>query len=803
MEEYQFTAEINELMNMIIHNFYSNEEVFLRELISNSSDAINKLKQLSLTDQSLLQNNVNFEIRINVDKQNSTITIEDSGIGMTKEDLINNLGTIAKSGTKEFVKKLTTGNNNSLIGQFGVGFYSAYLVADNVHVETKHALPNSDAYLWKSNASGTFTLERIENSSLDRGTRITLFVKESSQEYLNDSKILDVIKKHSSYIEHPIMLHRFVTETEEVDREDQEEDQEMIDDLSDGEVEQLENEFNKSNGMNSSNPNIEELSGKSKQVEELNDESESKQVEELNDESESKQVEELNDESESKQVEELNDESESKQVEELNDESESKQVEELNDESESKQVEKVANAETTIEDVDYDSDENNDKFDEDTFKNNVCGQDCQDDHDHNYDNTAQPKTNKKTIEKTVERWEKVNYEPLWTRSMTEITNQQYNDFYKSITGDKKDPLAFKHFKLEGQHEFTGLIYVPGTAPHDLFEKNAKKSNMKLYVKRVLITENCEDLVPEWLTFAKGLLDSYDIQLNASRELLQQSKIMKQTGKHFVKKAIEMLSDLSENNEKYKEFYANFDKNIKLGVHEESDVNRNKLIDLLRFNSTQGDFVGFAEYASRMKEGQPGIYFISGDSINNLEMSPFLDKIKKRQYEIIYMTDPIDEYNLQHLSKYKDIKLINITKDDLELNEDKVDTTEYNDFCQVIKGMLNNRVGNVVISEKIESEPAIITNPMGMSANMERIAKAQALASNKSNPMMEMMSMYKTLEINPEHPAIKKLKSMIDNGTNSEGAMDLLDVIYGGALLSGGFNMPNIHKFLEKVYAQIN
>lgn len=659
METHTFKAEIDELMNMIIHNFYSNKDIFLRELISNSSDALNKLKYTSLTNQNLLDENHNFDIRISLDKVNKTITIEDTGIGMRKDDLINNLGTIAKSGTKDFIKRLAeNSSNNNLIGQFGVGFYSAFLIADKVSVKTRHA-GTDETLLWESSASGSFIIGSLENdSNFLRGTQITLHVKDEEAQYLEDFKVREIIKKHSSYITYPIMLLKM------------------------------------------------------EKVEESSEEPTDKQSE--------------------------------VPVELVKEPSE-----EPSEESSKVPVELV----------------------------------------------------KEPVYKPV--WEKINSEPIWSKNSNEISEKEHEEFYKGLTNDWESYQTNKHFRTEGNYEFTGLLYIPKRAPFDLFERKKEKSSIKLYVKKVLISDDCNELYPDWMGFVKGIVDSQDLPLNASRELLQQSKIIKQINKTLVKKTLDMLTDLAEDKEKYSEFYKNFDKNIKLGVHEETQqAIRDKLINLLRFTTSKSEFVSFEEYKSRMKEGQSGIYYITGETLKAVENSPFVDKLKRLEYEVIYMTDAIDEYIIQHIPSFSDIKLINVSKDDLKIDSDDTKESEekYKTLCEKLQAVLKDQVEKVVISNKIESQPAIITNPMGMSANMERIMKAQALASNNSNPMYNTMLSKRHLEINPNHPVIEKINAKFAESEEiSEETTSLINLVFDGALLSGGYQVTDINEYLKNVY----
>jgi len=693
-EQFTFKAEINELMNMIIHNFYSNKDIFLRELVSNASDAINKLKHEALQNKELLGDYYDFVIRIRADKENSQLVIEDTGIGMDKDDLINNLGTIAKSGTKEFIKKLSDSADNSssssLIGQFGVGFYSAYLVANTVRVITRKAGSN-EIYQWESSANGSFVLSQLDTTQSDivRGTRIYLNINSESTEYLETSKITEIIKKHSSYIVYPILLHTIKTK-------------EVPDDSID--VKQQINE-------------APVLAPVQTQVEEL------------------------------------------------------EQTENIDTKQEMK-----------VDDVDVDDvneeEDNNEKIN---------------------------KVKTKTIEE--ETWDKINSEPIWAKPTSEISSEEYEAFYKNLSGDWDVHATHKHFKTEGGVEFSSILFIPSRAPHDLFEKK-QKNNIKLYVKKVLITDDCKDLCPDWLNFVSGIVDSADLPLNASRELLQQSKIIKQISKQIVKKSIEMIEDLATDETKYKTFYQNFNKNIKLGIHEETSQ-REKLMEFLRFDTSKGENISLAQYVARMGESQSGIYFITGDSIKNLENSPFVDKLKKRDWEVIYMADPIDEYIVQHMTKYHDTKLINVSKDDLEIPKDDNETQTEQELssesttklCEKIKELLGDRVEQVKVSNKIESHPAIITNPMGMSANMERILKAQAL-SNSNNYMMSMFNK-RVMEINPLHPVMKKLSESLDDDTQKEAIAQLVDVLYDSAMLSSGYQLEDMNGYLKKVYAYMN
>lgn len=675
-ETYAFQAEINQLMSLIINTFYSNKEIFLRELISNASDALDKIRYESLTNKECLDNEPVLRIRIASDKKNKTLNIFDTGVGMTKNDLVNNLGTIAKSGTKEFLSKLTTSTDSSdlsLIGQFGVGFYSAFLVADSIDVYSKN---NADGYYrWSSNAGGSFTITQLEQTDVpfefNRGTCLALHLKDEQLEYLEESRIKDVLKKHSQFIGYDIEL--------------------LV----------------------------------------------AKQVE--------------------------------------------KKVEQTETHDKTKETTDPTEDEPKVEEIDESKE--------------------------NEESTTDEKKDTKPEMVTVYEYEVQNKEkPIWLRDPDTISDDEYNSFYKTLSNDWDGPLTKAHFKVEGQLEYRSILFVPKRAPMEMFDSNKKKNNIKLYVKKVFITDDCTELCPEWLSFLKGVVDSDDLPLNVSREMLQQNRILTQIKKHLVKKSLELFEKMTENHEEYKTFYDTYSKNIKLGIHEDSN-NRDRLSKLLRYVSLNNVYLSLDEYCSKSKTDK--IYYLAGDNLENLKVSPFVEMCKSKGHDVLFMNEPIDEYVMQQMRDYtyknddkeNKFKFVNLTKEGFSTDDSDEEKQKYKDLekdyeklCTEMKNVLGDKVTKVMLSKRLCDTPCVlVTSEYGWSAYMEQIMKSQVM---KDNTMAQYMKSKKTLEINPDHKIIKELKKRADNVDKS--FKDLTMLMYDSTLLVSGFSLEDPKNFVDRI-----
>ncbi|XP_029521788.2 endoplasmin-like isoform X2 [Oncorhynchus nerka] len=664
-EKHVFKAEVNRMMKLIINSLYKNKEIFLRELISNASDALDKIRLLSLTNDEALTGNEELTVKIKSDKEKNMLHITDTGIGMTKEDLVRNLGTIAKSGTSEFLNKMTEmqteGQSTSeLIGQFGVGFYSAFLVADKVIVTTKHN--NGTQHIWESDSNEFSVIEDPRGDTLGRGTTITLVMKEEATDYLELETIKNLVRKYSQFINFPIYVWSSKTET----------------------------------------------------------------------------------------------------------------VEEPIDETDADKK-----------DEDYDEVEVEEEEEED-----------------------KPKTKK--VEKTVWDWELMNdIKPIWQRPAKEVEEDEYKAFYKTFSRDTDEPISHIHFTAEGEVTFKSILFVPAAAPRGLFDEYGSKKNdfIKLFVRRVYITDDFHDMMPKYLNFVKGMVDSDDLPLNVSRETLQQHKLLKVIRKKLVRKTLDMIKKIAE--EQYNEkFWKAFGTNIKLGVIEDHS-NRTRLAKLLRFQTSNSDTVlaSLEQYVERMKEKQDKIYFMAGTSRQEAESSPFVEKLLKRGYEVLYLTEPVDEYCIQALPEFDGKRFQNVAKEGVKFDEsDKTKEKreglekEYEPLTTWMKdSALKDKIEKAVLSQRLTNSPcALVASQYGWSGNMERIMKAQAYQTGKDISTNYYASQKKTLEINPKHPLIKEMLKRINDNAEDQTASDLAVVLFETATLRSGYQLADTKAYGDRI-----
>jgi len=698
-EQFQFQADVNKLMDIIINSLYSKKEIFLRELISNGSDALDKVRFMSLTDPSVLGegDTAKLDMKLIADKQKKTLTLVDRGCGMSKEDLINQLGTVAQSGTSSFIEAFSEGADVNLIGQFGVGFYSVYLVADSVAV---HSKSNDDEkqWVWESSADSTFSVYEDPGEDLGRGTKIVLTLKEDCLEFLEEERLKGLIKRYSEFISFPIYLYTTKEEEEEVPIEEGDESSE--EESADGEEEESESE----------------------------------------------------------------------------------------------------EGEEEIEDAEEEDEEDD-----------------------------APKTKK--VKKTVNDWELINdAKALWTRNPSDITDEEYKNFYQSLTKDFGEPLTHTHFSAEGEVEFKSILYIPKEAPSDLYQDYYKKqNNLKLYVRRVMITDEFDELLPRYLGFIKGVVDSDSLPLNVSREMLQQNKVLKVIGKKMTRKALAMIKAMadadkkdgdededdeeksedeeeskdevekkededSEEESKYTKFWKAFGKYIKMGLIEDA-ANRTRLAKLLRYaTSKSGDKeISLEDYVANMKEDQKNIYYISGEDKESLLKSPSVEKLLAKDIEIIFMTDSVDEYTVQHLTEFEGKRLINASREGLKLEEgdkDKKREESYKEMFKPLldyaKEMLGKKVEKVTISKHLVNSPVVVLSAdYGWTAQMEKVMKSQAFADQSKFEFMKSKRMF---EINPRHPMIIELNNRVKDNKDTDSTKDMVMSLYLSAVVSAGYQL---------------
>ncbi|XP_030070051.1 endoplasmin [Microcaecilia unicolor] len=664
-EKFAFQAEVNRMMKLIINSLYKNKEIFLRELISNSSDALDKIRLISLTDETALDGNEELTVKIKCDKEKNMLHITDTGIGMTKDELVKNLGTIAKSGTSEFLNKITEAqedgqSTSELIGQFGVGFYSAFLVADRVVVTSKHN--NDTQHIWESDSNEFSVIKDPRGDTLGRGTTITLVMKEEASDYLELETIKNLVKKYSQFINFPIYVWSSKTET----------------------------------------------------VEEPVDEEEEKDKEETDEEA---------------------------------------AVEEEEEEK-------------------------------------------------------KPKTKK--VEKTVWDWELMNdIKPIWQRPSKEVEEDEYKAFYKSFSKEHDDPMSYIHFTAEGEVTFKSILFIPTTAPRGLFDEyGSKKSDfIKLYVRRVFITDDFHDMMPKYLNFVKGVVDSDDLPLNVSRETLQQHKLLKVIRKKLVRKTLDMIKKIAE--DKYNDkFWKEFGTNVKLGVIEDHS-NRTRLAKLLRFQSShhKTELASLEQYVERMKEKQDKIYFMAGSNRKEVESSPFVERLLKKGYEVIFLIEPVDEYCIQALPEFDGKRFQNVAKEGVKFDESEKTKErrealekEYEPLLNWMKEKaLKDQIEKAILSQRLTESPcALVASQYGWSGNMERIMKAQAYQTGKDISTNYYAGQKKTLEINPRHPLIKNMLKRVMENEDDKTVQDLAVVLFETATLRSGYQLQDTKEYGNRI-----
>ncbi|KRZ72159.1 Endoplasmin, partial [Trichinella papuae] len=659
-EHHTFQAEVDRMMKLIINSLYKNKEIFLRELISNGSDALDKIRLLSLTDPQAMETKPELSIRIKADKENNVLHITDTGIGMTKAELISNLGTIARSGTSQFFKKFSEASpqeQQDLIGQFGVGFYSSFLVADRVVVTSKHN--NDTQHIWESDAGSFNVFEDPRGNELGRGTTVTLHIKEESQNFLEPNTLEELVKKYSQFINFNIYLWKSKTVDVEESAEEEEKKESPVED-EEGKVEEA----------------------------------------------------------------------------------------------------------------------------------------------------SQEKPKKKKETKTVWDWELVNdTKPIWLRKAADIEEKEYQEFYKSLTKDYSSALAYTHFQAEGEVSFKSILFIPERAPSDLYRESMKRnSNIKLYVRRVFISDEFEDFMPKYLSFIKGIVDSDDLPLNVSRETLQQNKLIKVIRKKLVRKVLDLLKKLPK--EKFEKFWKEYSTVIKMGVFEDPG-NRQRLSKLLRFQSSNhpSDLTSLAEYVERMSERQKVIYYMAGTSRKEVESSPFVERLLKKGIEVLYLVDPVDEYCMNSLPEFDNKKFQNVAKEGLSLemsekSKQRIADLE-NDFSETLKWLkedaLKDKIEKAILSQRLTKSPcALVASAWGWSGNMERLMRSQTYSKSQDPTQEYYMKEKKVFEINPYHPVIKAIKQRVNEDKSDPLALSVARLLYDAATLRSGYFLKDSADFADRI-----
>lgn len=630
----KFKTEVSQLLELVTHSLYSNKEIFIRELVSNASDALDKLRLEGLRDKKILENNSDFKISINFNKDAKTITITDNGIGMTKDEIVDNIGTIAKSGTKEFLAKLKDlksadkdANTDQLIGQFGVGFYSAFIVSDKIVINSKRAGSAEPAVRWESDGKEKFTID--ESDRIERGSEIVLYLNKEHEDYASEWKIREVVKKYSDYISYPIVMT--------IEREEKPKD---------------------------------------------------------------------------------------------------------------KDGNEIKDAEAII------------KYEEQTLN---------------------------------------SMKAIWQRDKKDIKDEDYNEFYKHISHDWEEPLERIHLSAEGMLSYKALLFIPKKPPFDMFWRESK-IGVNLYVKNVFIMDDNKNLLPEYFRFIKGVVDSADLPLNVSREILQEDKMLEKIKTNLVKKIIDTLKKMKEKEpEKYLEFYNSFGKVLKEGLYSDFE-NKDKLADLAMFESTKtekGKLTSLKDYVSRMPEGQKDIYYIAGEKRDILENSPHIEKFKAKDYEVLFFTDPIDEFVTNNLTEYEKKELKSIGKGEIDLGEDEAvkkekeeDTKKYKSLLDTMKDHLAEDIKEVRVSSRLTSSAVcLVSDEHGMTPNMEKMFRSMNQEVPKSK---------RVLEINPKHPLYESLNAIFEKNKDDARLKDYSELLYDQALIAEGAMPKDPVKFARKM-----